>query len=98
MNVLSGTLKEFNRLPFKGCTRVAFSNGGQYFACSVEKKNINVVNFYTSECPSYLQIKGHGQINQFAWFDDDSGFSTCDGIGNCYFYELSVLKETGQRT
>jgi WD40 repeat protein len=63
MNVLSSTLKEFNRLPYKGCTKVAFSNGGHFFACSVEKKNIHVVNFYTAECPNYLQIKGHGVIN-----------------------------------
>lgn len=28
MNVLSSTLKEFNRFSFKGCTKVAFSNGG----------------------------------------------------------------------
>ena len=44
-----------------------------------------------------MHIKGHGIINQFAWSDDDSGFATCDAIGNCYFYDLATLKETNTR-
>ena len=59
MNLLSNSIKEFNSISMKMCREVKFSPGGSMFACSVLPGNIFVYNFWTVDCPSNMQLKGH---------------------------------------
>jgi WD40 repeat protein len=56
---------------------------------------ISVYNFYTGECPSYMQFKGHvGKVRGIDWFEDDTGFASCSTNGDVFFYDLQLYKET----
>jgi hypothetical protein len=77
MNLLSNSIKEFNSISMKMCREVKFSPGGSMFACSVLPGNIFVYNFWTVDCPSNMQLKGHqSRVRAIDWQDDDSGFCT----------------------
>ena len=59
---------------------------------------IYIYNFYTEECPSYFQCKGHvNKVRSIDWWENDMGFTSCGMDGNVYFYDLIFQKETGQR-
>lgn len=68
------------------------------FACAVGNNAIWVYNFYTEDCPSYYQCKGHvNKVRSIDWFENDTGFTSCGIDGNVYFYDLIVQKENSQR-
>ena len=68
------------------------------FACSVGLGTIHVFNFYTAECPQNMICKGHvHRVRSIDWFENDSGFSSCDMMGNQYFYDMQLHKEEGKR-
>jgi WD40 repeat protein len=99
VNVLSKSLNPFKTLPIKACREVKFSNGGHLFAAAVGTNNqIFVYNFYTGECPSYYNCKGHnGKVRCIDWFEDDMGFVSCGLDGSVYEYDLIVYKESQTR-
>jgi len=98
MNVLSSSIKEFANVPIKGCREISFSPGGHLFACGVQQSSIHVYNFYTLECPSYRQLRGHlNRVRSIDWFDDDTGFNSCAQDGTAYCFDLEEYKETGAR-
>jgi hypothetical protein len=96
MNVLSASIKEYNSVPMKACREIKFSNGGHLFAASGQSTGIWVYNFYTAECPSNMQCKGHTVVKGIDWFDDDSGFCSCGG-DQAYFYNLQQYRDTKTR-
>ena len=75
MNVLSNSIQEYHSIPLKNCREIRFSNGGHMFAAGFNNYTY-IYNFYTAECPTNMQCKGHsGKIVNIDWFEDDSGFS-----------------------
>ena len=58
-NVISKSIVSFKSQPIKGCSEIKFSHGGHMFACIANSKDINVFNFYTSECPPTMMFGGH---------------------------------------
>jgi cilia- and flagella-associated protein 57 len=95
MNVLSKSLNPFKNLPIKACREVRFSNGGHLFAAAAANNQIFVYNFYTGECPSYYQCKGHGnKVRSIDWYEDDMGFVSCGLDGSVLEYDLIVYKDT----
>ena len=98
MNVLADSLKDYNTLAVKQCREIRFSNGGHLFACSTSSFVIKIFNFYTAESASNMECKGFtSRINSTEWFEDDSGFSSCDNSGNLFFFDLETVKEKGSR-
>ena len=89
MNVLSNMIVEFNSFVLKQCQEIKFSHGGHLFACSVGLGAIHIFNFYTAECPQNMVCKGHlNKVRSIDWFEDDTGFASCDLMGGSYFYDL----------
>ena len=89
MNVLSSSIKEYNQIPLKQCRELSFSPGGHYLACGVQASMIFVYNFYTMECPSHQQLRGHlNRVRCIDWFEDDSGFASCAQDGTAYCFDL----------
>jgi len=96
MNVLSSSIKEFNSVQMKNCREVRFSNGGHLFAAGGMNQGIYVFNFYTGECPSNMQCKGHATVRGIDWFEDDSGFCSTGG-DSAYFYNLAYQRKNKSR-
>ena len=98
-NVLGQEFQATSRtLQIKGCREIKFSNGGHLFACAVGLNAIYVYNFYTEDCPSYYQCKGHvNKVRSIDWWENDMGFTSCGQDGNVYFYDLIYQKEQQQR-
>ena len=93
-NVISKSIVSFKSHPIKGCSEIKFSHGGHMFACIANSKDINVFNFYTSECPPTMMFGGHSQkIKSIDWFENDLGFTTCCLGGNIYFYDLYAYQK-----
>lgn len=68
------------------------------FAAAVGPGAIYIYNFYTQECPQNMICKGHSnKVRSIDWFEDDMGFASCGMDGNCYFYDLTMQKETQTR-
>mmetsp|Transcript_18724 Transcript_18724/g.25313 ORF Transcript_18724/g.25313 Transcript_18724/m.25313 type:complete len:317 (+) Transcript_18724:221-1171(+) len=92
MNVLSNSIIDYNSVSMKHCREIRFSNGGHMFAAGGGSIT-HVFNFYTVECPTNQQCKGHsGKITNIDWFDDDSGFSDSCSHGFCYFYDMQLQR------
>lgn len=96
MNVLSNSIKDYSpTLQLKSCREIRFSNGGHLFACAVGAGAIYIYNFYTQECPVYMQCKGHNnKVRCIDWYEDDMGFTSCGMDNNVFFYDLQLQKET----
>ena len=59
---------------------------------------IHVYNFYTGECPSNMQCKGHtGKVRSIDWWEDDLGFTSCASDGTCFFFDLIKQREEMSR-
>jgi len=87
-NVLSRQLTTFKLISLKGVTEIQFSNGGQYFACTVGKL-IYVHNFWTTDGTYLMECTGHNNsVRCIDWWENDQGFTSCCNNGNVYFYEL----------
>lgn len=92
MNVLSSSISEYHSIPMKNCREIRFSNGGHMFAAGVGSYT-HVYNFYTVECPTNQQCKGHnGKIACIDWFEDDSGFADSCIQGQVSFYDLQLQR------
>lgn len=77
MNILDSSLVCYQDLGIKNCKEIQFSNGGQYVACQ-SGSNIVVYKFYTAESPPEFTFKGHqASVKKIAWFEDDTGFTSC---------------------
>ena len=98
MNVLANKIDEYHSFVLKNCYEIKFSHGGHLFACSVGHGEIRIYNFLTADCPPSMICKGHvHRVRCIDWFLDDTGFTSCDMMGNTYFYDLLMQKETGMR-
>lgn len=58
---------------------------------------MHIINFYTGECPTNMQVKVLSRVRSIQWFDNDMGFATAAIDGNCFFFDLQNVKENGQR-
>jgi WD40 repeat protein len=88
-NVLSKSLDKAKSITCKGCTEIQFSHGGHLFACVALQQALYVYNFYTLDCPSYMQFGGHIQkVKCIDWKENDLGFTTCCQGGQINFYDL----------
>jgi len=97
MNVLSNSISEYHNISQKNCREIRFSNGGHMFAAGLGSYTF-IYNFYTVDCPSNQQCKGHsGKIQSIDWFDDDSGFVDSCNQGLCSFYDLQLQREEQKR-
>ena len=68
-NVLCNEIRAYRELPIKQCMEVAFSHGGQAFAC-VNGTLIQVYDSYTGE--QLAVFRGHtGQVRSLSWSMDD---------------------------
>ena len=68
-NVLLHEIRAYRELPIKSCMEVAFSHGGQAFAC-VNGTLIQVYDTYTGE--QLAVFRGHtGQVRSLSWSKDD---------------------------
>jgi WD40 repeat protein len=88
------------QLQIKGSREIKFSHGGHLFACAVGLTTVNIYNFYTDECPTYNQCKGHvNKVRCIDWFENDMCFTSCGLDGNIFYFDLLTLKEAnnGQR-
>lgn len=62
MNVLSESLKDGGQpIQIKNSREIRFAHGGHLFAAATPNYNIQIHNFFTLDCPSYYQCKGHSQ-------------------------------------
>ena len=97
MNVLSNQIVEYSAFVLKQCHEIKFAHGGHLFACSVGVA-IHIFNFYTGDCPSNMICKGHvHRVRCIDWFQDDTGFASCDMSRSTYFYDLQLQRETTMR-
>ena len=98
MNVLSKSLNQIKQIQIKSCREIRFASGGHLFAAAYLNNAVYVYNFYTGECPTYYQCKGHThKVRSIDWFEDDMGFASCDTNGNVYFFDLIAQKDTQTR-
>lgn len=70
------------------------------FACVNSTNEINIYNFYTTDCPATMVFaKAHvAKIRCFDWFENDLTLTACCEGGNIYFYDLHQHhKESGKR-
>jgi len=59
--------------------------------------SVHIINFYTGECPTNMQVKVLSRVRSIQWIDNDMGFATAAIDGNCFFFDLQNVKENGQR-
>ena len=96
MNILDKTLVPYKSIPIKNCREIAFSHGGQYFACQ-NASNITVFKFYTGESPSEFFFRGHNNfIKSISWLEDDTWFVTCGWDASIFFWKLYPDKSTDE--
>ena len=88
MNVYFDTLKTAQEITIKQFREVAFSHGGQYLAVS-HTSVLQVYSFYTMEVIPNLTITP-AKIQTISWYEDDTGFVTCDQSNYVSFCGLDV--------
>ena len=93
--LLANSVREFQKkvlkeIFLKNVYKVQFSKGGNYLViCSENPNAVNVFQFYSMHCPSFLALKGHTSKVQDIHFSRFNGFLyTCSKDGLLYKWSL----------
>ena len=93
-HLLDSEFREYRSLGLKGCSKLKFSNGGQYLAC-VDLKDISVYYSYTLEKPKKTQC--FSGVNSLAFNNNDT-IVTAASNGYLQKYDLTLfqIQKTGE--
>ena len=86
-NIAMANLKPYKEVIQKGCKEIAFSDGGQYFACA---SGINLVVFNTQSFDKLSTFQGHMMpIKRICWVPGDLVVFSAGVDGTVYGWPIS---------
>ena len=90
-HLLDSEFREYRSLGLKGCSKLKFSNGGQYLAC-VDLKEISILYSYTLEKPKKIQC--FSGVNSMAFNFNDTIVTVASKDGFLQKYDLTKFQKT----